>query len=371
MTSVKILVVEDEGIIAKDIQNRLKKLGYVVDNVVSSGEKAVEKAAETHPDLVLMDINLAGDMDGVEAARQIFNRFNIPVIYLTAYTNKEILERAKETGASGYLVKPFKENELYTNIEMTLAKHRTEISKIKAKDEELQEKTSRFIVTASHEFRTPLTVISTSAELLKNYEHKLNPEKRRKNLESIEVSINNLKKMLDTLLVMNQSDIAELEFHPAPLDLLQFCRTFVEELQSSLDSEHQIVLKIHDEKFLNKTNNIDQELLLQILTHLLSNAIKFSPGSKTVNFELDFQDGAAIFQIRDEGIGIPPEDQEKVFEPFYRAKNVSNIPGLGLGLSVVKKSVDLHGGQITFASHLETGTTFTVKIPLISFTEEV
>lgn len=182
MTSAKILVVEDECIVAKDLQNRLNKFGYVVLTIASSGEEAINKAAETCPDLVLMDINLKGDMDGVEAAKQIHTRFNIPVIYLTAYADDNTLERAKVTEASGYLLKPFKERELYTNIEIALSKHRIEQERLVASSElrsalERESRLSRtdpatgvanrrlFVefakleIETAHKYKHPLTVV--------------------------------------------------------------------------------------------------------------------------------------------------------------------------------------------------------------------
>ena len=126
MTNAKIVVVEDEIIVAKDIQNRLKRFGYNVPAVASSGEEALVKVAENYPDLVLMDIRLKGEIDGIETARQIYTQFNIPIIYLTAYADDNTIERAKVTEAFGYLLKPFKERELYTSIEVTLSKHRME-----------------------------------------------------------------------------------------------------------------------------------------------------------------------------------------------------------------------------------------------------
>lgn len=127
MGSVKILVVEDEFIVAMDIRSRLTKLGYTVVDSVSSGEEAINKVAENPPSLVLMDVNLKGSIDGVEAARQIRNRFDIPIIYLTANADDHTLNRAKETEPLGYIIKPFKEKELYSTIEITLSKHQTEI----------------------------------------------------------------------------------------------------------------------------------------------------------------------------------------------------------------------------------------------------
>ena len=126
MTNAQILIVEDEGIIAKDIQNTLESLGYAVPAIASSGEEAIKKTAETLPDLVLMDIVLEGHMDGVEAAEQIRDRFDIPVVYLTAYADNKTLQRAKITEPYGYILKPFSERELYTTIEMALYKHKME-----------------------------------------------------------------------------------------------------------------------------------------------------------------------------------------------------------------------------------------------------
>ncbi|MCZ6528980.1 MAG: response regulator [Chloroflexi bacterium] len=124
--NARILVVEDERIVAKDIQNTLISLGYGVSGLASSGEEAIDRAAETHPDLVLMDIALKGEMDGVEAVTQIQSLFDIPVVYLTAYSDEETLQRAKITQPYGYILKPFSESGLHINIEMALHKHRAE-----------------------------------------------------------------------------------------------------------------------------------------------------------------------------------------------------------------------------------------------------
>lgn len=126
MSTTKILVVEDEVIVAKDLQNRLRKLGYCVPAIAASGEEAILKAAEAIPDLVLMDIRLRGEMDGVEAAREIHSRYDIPIVYLTANSDTLTFERVKSTKPQGYLIKPFKERELYSTIELTLARYHME-----------------------------------------------------------------------------------------------------------------------------------------------------------------------------------------------------------------------------------------------------
>lgn len=124
MNSDKIMVVEDEWIIAKEICKDLKDLGYTVCSTASMGDEAIRKVEEDRPDLILMDIVLKNKMDGIEAAERITSQFDIPIIYLTSYTNQEYIERAKKTNPFGYLIKPFKQKELYANIELALHKHR-------------------------------------------------------------------------------------------------------------------------------------------------------------------------------------------------------------------------------------------------------
>ena len=126
MVKNKILVVEDESIVAEDLRRSLEKMEYTVTGIVYSGEDAIKKAGETRPDLVLMDIMLQGKMDGIEAAGKIRSDFDIPVVYLTAYGDESIQERAKITEPFGYIIKPFKERELKINIEIGLYKHHIE-----------------------------------------------------------------------------------------------------------------------------------------------------------------------------------------------------------------------------------------------------
>jgi len=126
MVDERILIVEDEIITAEDIRESLLDMGYSVLGIVSSGEEAIEKLEADNPDLVLMDIMLMGEMDGIETANEIRSRFNIPVVYLTAYGDKEIMERAKISEPFGYILKPFNERELQINIEIALYKHKME-----------------------------------------------------------------------------------------------------------------------------------------------------------------------------------------------------------------------------------------------------
>jgi PAS domain S-box-containing protein len=238
-----------------------------------------------------------------------------------------------------------------------------ELQRALAQEKELNELKSRFIATASHEFRTPLTAISTSAMLLEHYEHKLSAEKKQKHLQQIQASVNAMTRLLDDVLIIGRADAGRLEFSPAPLDLDQFCRDLVEEMQLNASARHTIKFSNHG---VTRTLMLDEKLLRQILGNLLSNAIKYSPGGGSIEFDIDERRTAVVFTVADHGIGIPPEAQPRLFETFHRARNVGKIQGTGLGLAIVKKSVDMHRGTITFDSQIGVGTTFRVTLPVLS-----
>ncbi|HAG84394.1 MAG TPA: hybrid sensor histidine kinase/response regulator [Cyanobacteria bacterium UBA12227] len=364
MSNIKILVVEDEEIVALDIESTLKSLGYNVLDVVASAEEAIATVAKIQPDLVLMDIMLKGSMDGIQAAEKIAQHFPIPVIYLTAYADLNTLERAKLTAPFGYLLKPFEEKELQTTIEIALSRYQAEqlMRQALEKEKELNDLKSKFIAIASHEFRNPLTTISSSINLLKHYCRDCLDSKKSKHFHQIETSVEQIKNLLDDVLLIGKADAGKLELHPVPLDLLQFCRDLVEELQLNAGATYHVAFTAQGQ-FTNI--QIDPNLLRHILTNLISNAIKYSPKGGIVNFGLSGEDKRVTFRIQDWGIGIPLEDQQQLFESFHRASNVGSIEGTGLGLSIVKRCVDVHQGQISVDSTIGVGTTFTVTLPLI------
>lgn len=362
MTAEKILVVEDERVVARDIEKRLKKLGYVVSASVASGEAAIEKVAEVRPDLVLMDIRLKGQMDGIEAAEQIRTDFNIPVIYLTAYADDVTLQRAKVTEPFGYIVKPFDERDLHVAIEVALRRQLSEtaIRVALEKEKELSELKSRFWSMAAHEVRGPMTSILGCAQLLEHENHNLTEERRREFLYIIQQSVRTMDQLLNDLLAIGRVEGGSLKFEPAVLNLEQFCRGLVEEIQFSAGLERSIVFH-----YQGHCENVclDQKLVRHILTNLISNAIKYSPPGHPIYFDLSCTPGQVTLQVRDTGIGIPLEAKKHLFEPFHRGSNVGKIPGTGLGLTMVKRCLDLHGGQITVDSEVGVGTTIIVSLP--------
>lgn len=236
-----------------------------------------------------------------------------------------------------------------------------DIHKALAKEKELIELKSRFIATASHEFRTPLTIILSSAELLNNYKHKLSDDKKDKHLQRIISTVLNMVQLLNDVLFVEKSEAGKIQLNRTLIELAKFCSDLVEEMQLSSDKQ-KILFTCKGE---GSIAYMDEKLLRQIISNLLSNAIKYSPQGGNIKFNLILQQGEAIFQIQDEGIGIPVAEQAQLFTPFHRASNVGTISGTGLGLSIVKKAVDLHQGKINVESEIGAGTNITVTIPLI------
>lgn len=230
------------------------------------------------------------------------------------------------------------------------------------KEKEVSELKSRFISMTSHEFRTPLCTILSSTDLLETYGKKWSEDKKTEHFHRIQSAVERMTQLLDDVLLIGKAEAGKLEFQPAPMNLDKFCTDLVEELQQGESSSR------HTINFVKRgqctTTYMDEKLLRQILSNLLSNAIKYSPPGSTIYFEVNCEEKEAIFLVKDSGIGIPKEDQERLFESFHRAKNVGTIPGTGLGLAIVKKSVDLHGGEITVDSSVGVGTTFRVRLPL-------
>ena len=232
------------------------------------------------------------------------------------------------------------------------------------REKKLSELKSRFVTMASHEFRTPLTSIMSSSELLEHYSSKWTEAKKLTHLHRIQNSVKHMTSLLNDVLLLGKADAGKLKLEPTQINLSEFCGELVEEIQLTSET-HQIMFQVqHCHEELSVC--MDQKLLRHIVSNLLSNAIKYSPDSDRVIFDLICQSRQAIFKVQDFGIGIPVKEQDRLFDSFHRADNVGSIPGTGLGLPIVKRSVDLHGGTIAIESQVGTGTTFTVTLPFLT-----
>jgi signal transduction histidine kinase len=402
MVGERIVIVEDESVVALNLRLRLEAAEYQIAGVADSAAAALTLVENTLPDLVLMDIQLKGKPSGLEAAETIRDRWNIPIIYLTAHTTPDILDQVKSSQPYGYLLKPFDATELYSTINIALEQHRSraqlqalnaelerrvrerteeleainqrlkiEIAERKRaeaeaihaldKERELNDLRSRFITTTSHEFRTPLSIVLTSAELLERFGSNCPPERQERYFQKIREAVQSMTAILTDMLTLGKADAGTLEFKPMHFDLKKFCHSVLANLQIDQHKHPSVSLDYQSDR---TQVFLDPELLNLILNNLLSNSIKYSMRGGEIHLRVNCSDEIATLQIEDHGIGIPQEDMPHLFESFHRARNVDTIAGTGLGLSIAHRCVELQGGQIQIESELGKGTIVTVHLPI-------
>ncbi len=228
------------------------------------------------------------------------------------------------------------------------------------KEKELSEMKSRFISTTSHEFRTPLTSVLSSTELLQRYGEKWSEEKKNEHFKRIEKSVEYLTKLLDDILTISRTETGKISFKPEPVDLEKFAFECTRDAKLSMTELHEIKMNYKSKQ---KQFELDPKLMKFIFNNLLSNAVKYSPKGGEVKLNISTDRKNINIEVSDKGIGIPSEDVHKIFESFYRTKNAEGIGGTGLGLAIVKRAVEMHGGEINVTSKLNVGTTFNVKLP--------
>ncbi|MCP6760367.1 MAG: PAS domain-containing sensor histidine kinase [Fischerella sp. CENA71] len=244
----------------------------------------------------------------------------------------------------------------------------TQYKKAEAKIRETLEKAKEFIELQtnfvsiiSHEIRVPMHNISFSASLLKRYGQQCTDLEKFEYINFIETSVDQLNYLLDNARMLVEADIGKHKFEPQLINVVQLCQETINKIQFYDQQQHIISFVNHN---ICPSAWLDKKLVQPILINLLSNAIKYSSPGSMINFELYCENENIVFQIEDQGIGIPAISQKQIFEPFYRGQNISNIPGEGIGLAIVKRFVDLHGGTISLISEVGIGTTFTIRLPM-------
>ena len=235
-----------------------------------------------------------------------------------------------------------------------------ELKKALETEKELSELKSRFVSTASHEFRTPLATILSSVSLIAKYNKPEDEEKRTKHVDRIKSSVDNLREILNDFLSLSKLEEGKVETSPVYFQVEALCKGLTEEMQMHtrpgqiIAYEHTGVQEVY----------LDNQLLKNVLVNLLSNAIKFSEEGKSIFLNSAVKNKELRITVQDSGIGMSLEDQKHLFERFFRAKNAASIQGTGLGLNIVRKYVELMEGEISFKSEINTGTTFFVSLPL-------
>ena len=390
-----ILVIDDNPTNLEILDHTLSIEGYNV-HTETEGANVIQRIHSSIPDLILLDI-LLPDINGFELCQRLKSdpvTESIPIIFMTALTATVDKVKGLNLGAVDYITKPFQREELLARVQTHLslrqlsktlevknqqlteltedlenkvAERTTELKQALEKEKELNQLKSRFITMASHEFRTPLAIISSSSGILQEFGDRLNEERKQEHLQTIQNTIKHITQILDDVLMINRAEGNKIELYLEAADIIDFCRYLIQETaanhsQYSINFSVDLGEKITAESLIIQ---FDKKLLQQVITNLLNNAIKYSPNHNLVNFNLTKVDDQIIFKISDHGIGIPETDQVKLFESFHRASNVGNIAGTGLGLSIVKQCVDLHRGRISVESQIGKGTTMTVSIPYL------
>jgi PAS domain S-box-containing protein len=242
----------------------------------------------------------------------------------------------------------------------SLEKAEEDVRKALEKEKELSELKSRFVSTASHEFRTPLATILSSVSLIGKYIQPEDQDKRQKHIERIKASVNNLREILNDFLSLEKVEAGKIEPRFSEIELESYTKGIVDEIHVLARPGQSIVCEY---KGVKRPVMLDPQLLKNVLINLLSNAIKFSNEDGKITFITEVSPEGCTFTVSDQGIGMSEEDQRHLFEQFFRAKNAINIQGTGLGLNIVKKYVELMRGTIACTSELNKGTTFTVSFP--------
>lgn len=340
-----------------DLMFRISAEGIFVNYKVGKGNELLLPANEFLGKSIyeVMPIEVAQPM--MNSIRQALVTGGVQIFEYQTVVNKNIIYCEARIAVSA-------ENEVMVIVrDITKRKlAEAEIRNALATEKHLGELKSRFVTMTSHEFRTPLTTILSSAELLEDFGESWSQEKQNQHLHRIQTNVKHMTHLLDDVMLIGKTEMGKLNCNPILLDIVQFCRDLVNEMLISTGYSHDLVFASQD-RSLNAY--LDDQILRPILSNLLSNAIKYSPAGSSIRFDLICQQNVINFQIKDRGIGIPTHEQAHLFDSFYRASNVGNISGTGLGLAIVKKAVDLHQGTIAVHSELGVGTTFSVFIPLI------
>jgi PAS domain S-box-containing protein len=235
-----------------------------------------------------------------------------------------------------------------------------EVRKSLEKERELNELKSKFVSIASHEFRTPLSTILSSASLIQQYKDKGDFDKHDKHVQRIKSSVNYLTLILNDFLSLGKLEEGKIDVNKERLEIEHFLGEVSEEVGSFLKPGQKVSINCLPGV---KELETDVRILRNIMFNLISNASKYSDADKTIHVSCELNNGKIIFSIKDEGIGIPKEDQKHLFDRFFRASNAGNVQGTGLGLNIVKRYVDLLNGEVTFKSEYGKGSTFLISIP--------
>ncbi len=372
MATLKILVIDDESGIRSGISRILKTynvdypfldepIGFEVIEA-ATGEEGLEMLNANQPDILLLDNKLPG-MQGIEVLDYI-KKNNIPVlvVMITSYASLELAVKATRDGAFDFIPKPFTPQELRTSIE-NISKHLFLKRMTQTLRREGKQIRFQFLSVLSHELKSPLNAIEGYLQIMKNRQFGNHLEDYDK---MIDRSLDRIKGMRN--LIMDMLDLTKLESGKTSYRRDQV--NLYEVAQNSMDTMRPYAIQKDVDMYLNAQKDIsllaNRDEMDIIMNNLISNAVKYNTQGGRVDCSIREEGGNIILMVNDTGIGIQPEEIDKIFDDFYRVRTTytKNISGSGLGLSILKKTVDLYNGKVEVKSTPGKGTTFTVTIPI-------
>ncbi|MDH4053332.1 MAG: response regulator [Rubrivivax sp.] len=358
----RVFIVEDEAVIAMDLRERLESIGYEVCGLAAQGEKAVPAIVEVRPDLVLMDIHLAGPMDGVEAARQLSELHPAPVVFLTAYADAQIVARVAEVSAYGYLVKPFEERELHATLQVALARasaHAQLDAAVDARTQELQvalRDMESFSYCIAHDLRAPLRAMSGYATLIAQRHAETLPPDAVQMLGKVDLAARRMSLLIDGLLEFSR--LGKQPLHRQTVNMHQLAEHAANELRPQ-DGARRVEVRIGEMPDLQG----DPMLLDQVWRNLFANAFKFSATRDAARVDAGFDAARGAWFVRDNGVGFDMRHADKLFRPFARLHAADQFEGVGVGLAHSARIVQRHGGRLWADASPDRGATFYLEIP--------
>jgi signal transduction histidine kinase len=379
---IKVLLIEDnlaEARLLKEILKGNNKKEFHLVSVQRLAE-GISLLKQTNFDAILLDLTLP-DSQGLESlAPLLIAAPKLPIVVLTNTNDDNLALEAVRRGAQDYLIKREVSLEILTRslcyaierkqmeealresneaLKMSVIERTSQLEKAK----ELNKFKTEFVSMLSHDFRNPLNKILLSAGLLEESRDRLTKDQQVTYFRMIRSAIKDMDQLLTEVLLIGRADSGRLYCQFDEIDLLDYCQKLVESFAVKPEQQSPIILQIEGQL---ERGLWDTNLIKHILTNLLGNAIKYSPQGNPIEFNIVVESEQVVFKIVDQGIGIPSQDQEHLFKPFYRGGNVENIQGTGLGLAIVGRCVEAHQGQIYLESEEGKGTMITVILPIIT-----
>jgi signal transduction histidine kinase len=348
-----VLVVEDESIVALELEEQLKRLGCRVIGPASNAALALRLCEAHAPDLALMDIRIQGQQDGIETAHALRTRFDVPVIYLTAHADEITMERAKVTNPAGYLLKPVRDDELKASVELTLYKRKIE--------RVLEQQRAEFLTMLSHDIRSPLQAVSGFADLLAKELGETGRTDATEILSRMRESLSYTLKLVSEYLTVLTFDSERKDVSKARLSVNEIIRR-VKERYDPEASNHNLRLETNLADDLPAVE-ADQSLLERSFDNLLVNALKFTPPGGRVVLSSEARANDVVVSVANTGPGIPGDELPKIWDIGWRRSVDAEKDGNGLGLHIVRTLVNALGGRVAVESTVGTGTCFSVFLP--------